>query len=102
MASSSRDKNENAVVQFIGADGRRRSIRVGKISDARVEIIRSVEFCVLQSCTVSALTAKSSPTAKMEDPLQNWRRRPRQVACVAFGRFSTNTSPRERTSRQTR
>jgi hypothetical protein len=40
MASASRDKQGNAVIQFIGADKKRRSIRVGKISDARVEIIR--------------------------------------------------------------
>jgi integrase len=40
MASSSRDKNGNAIVQVVCADGRRRSIRLGKLSDARVEIIR--------------------------------------------------------------
>lgn len=40
MASSTRDKNGNAIVQFIGPDKRRRSIRLGKLPDARVEIIR--------------------------------------------------------------
>lgn len=40
MASSSRDKRGNAIVQFIGADKKRHSIRVGKISDAKVEVIR--------------------------------------------------------------
>jgi len=40
MASASRDGKGNATIQFIGSDKRRRSIRVGKLSAARVEIIR--------------------------------------------------------------
>jgi hypothetical protein len=40
MASASRDKRGNAIVQFIGPD-KRRSIRVGKISSARLEVYRN-------------------------------------------------------------
>ncbi len=40
MASSSRDKRGNAIIQFIGIDKKRRSIRVGKLSDISVESIR--------------------------------------------------------------
>lgn len=40
MASASRDGRGNAIVQFVGADKKRHSIRVGKLSDAKVEVIR--------------------------------------------------------------
>jgi len=48
MASASRDQRGNAVVQFVGIDGKRRSIRLGKISDARVEVFRQriEQICV--------------------------------------------------------
>ena len=40
MASANRDARGNAIVQFVGPDRRRRTISLGKISDANVEIIR--------------------------------------------------------------
>jgi integrase len=40
MASASRDKNGNGIIQFIGADKKRRSIRAGNISEARLELFR--------------------------------------------------------------
>ena len=41
MASISREPGGRRTIQFIGADGKRRSIRLGKASDARAESVRT-------------------------------------------------------------
>jgi hypothetical protein len=71
MASASRDRNGNAVIQFVGADGRRRSIRIGKISDARVEVTRQrVELLRVAQQHGHALDGEVvSWLAKMEDSM---------------------------------
>jgi len=52
MASISQQKNGRRIIQFVGRDGKRRSIRLGKISQRNAEGIK-IKIEALNSCLIS-------------------------------------------------
>ena len=50
MASISKEPNGRRTIQFVGADGKRRSIRLGKVSQRTAEMVKvKVEALVAAS-----------------------------------------------------
>ena len=60
MASISREANGRKVVQFVGADGKRRSIRLGQVSKRMAEAVRiRVEHLAAAAVTGHALDSET-------------------------------------------
>ena len=61
MASITREKNGRRTIQFVGPDGKRRSIRLGKVSQRTAETTRvKVEHLVEAAVTGYALDAETA------------------------------------------
>lgn len=61
MASISRERNGRRTIQFVGTDGKRRSIRLGKVSQKTAEAVKAkVEHLVAAVVTGHALDGETS------------------------------------------
>ena len=61
MASISREKNGRRTIQFIGADGKRRSVRLGKVSQRHAEAIKlKVEQLAAAALSRHAIDAETA------------------------------------------
>jgi integrase len=71
MASISRESNGRRTIQFVGGDGKRRSIRLGKVSQRLAETIQvKVEHLVAAQATGGALDGETARwVATLDDPL---------------------------------
>jgi len=71
MASISREKNGRRTIQFVGPDGKRRSIRLGKVSQRVAEAVKvRVEHLAAAAITGHALDAETARwVAELSDSL---------------------------------
>lgn len=70
MASISRQANGRRTIQFVGADGRRRSLRLGKVSQRDADAIKTkVEAILSARLSGQALDAETSRWLGIVDPV---------------------------------
>jgi len=63
MASISREPNGRRTIQFVGSDGKRRSIRLGKVNQRSAEMVRT---------RVECLVASGITGAPVDDEISRW------------------------------
>ena len=72
MASISRDPNGRRTIQFVGSDGKRRSVRLGKVSQRTAETIKvKVESLVTAAITSSMDDETARWVASLDQPLSD-------------------------------
>ena len=77
MASISKEPGGRRTIQFVGGDGKRRSIRLGKVSQRLAESVQvRVEHLAAAQVTGVAWTAKPPDgwQTSMRNLLTNWQR----------------------------
>ena len=69
MASINREPNGRRTVQFIGADGKRRSVRLGKVPQRTAEAIKvRIEHLAIAAATGAPWNPKRPNGSKSGDP----------------------------------